>query len=164
MKTIALNCNECGAPLDVPESARFVTCSFCESRLSVEQTGNTYSTVLLEKLTATTEGLADEVRRLRAQTELASLDREWEQTRDSLMIQGQNGRKSEPSYVAAAMQAVVIVVIGSGASSVFGEAAFLMALAAAAVIVTITAIRAEGYKAARSRYNHRRQQLMDREH
>ena len=123
MKTIALNCNECGAPLDVPESARFVTCSFCESRLSVEQTGNTYSTVLLEKLTATTEGLADEVRRLRAKTELASLDREWEQTRDSLMIQGQNGRKSEPSYVAAAMQAVVIVVIGSGASSVFGEAA-----------------------------------------
>ena len=37
MRTIALQCNHCGAPLQVSESARFVTCTHCGTQLTIRQ-------------------------------------------------------------------------------------------------------------------------------
>lgn len=54
MKVIPLNCNHCGAPLEVAAKAKFVTCGFCNTRLSIQQTGSTYSTEVLEDLKETT--------------------------------------------------------------------------------------------------------------
>ena len=37
MKTTAVACNRCGAPLNVGEAARFVTCKHCDARLEIRQ-------------------------------------------------------------------------------------------------------------------------------
>ena len=38
MKLFSLNCNKCGAPLDVPGKVRFLTCQYCSAKLSVQRT------------------------------------------------------------------------------------------------------------------------------
>ena len=37
MKLLALHCNNCGAPTEVPRHLRFVKCSYCEVELSVQE-------------------------------------------------------------------------------------------------------------------------------
>ena len=62
MPTLALNCNNCGAPLSVPDGVRFLTCSFCQSQLEVVQEGNAAFTKVLEQLQERTEQVATDVR------------------------------------------------------------------------------------------------------
>lgn len=31
MRLISVNCNHCGAPLEVAEEVRFVTCAYCKT-------------------------------------------------------------------------------------------------------------------------------------
>ena len=78
MKLISVCCNHCGAPLDVSEQSRFVTCSHCNSRLIVQHTGNAVYTELLESLQQRTEEIADEVELLRLQADLTQLESDWE--------------------------------------------------------------------------------------
>ena len=34
MRLVSLNCNQCGAPLEVPEKVQFLTCGYCSARLN----------------------------------------------------------------------------------------------------------------------------------
>lgn len=120
MKLISLNCNHCGAPLKVPEDARFVTCGFCEQSLSVEHNGSVYSTRLLQEISNRTDALADDVRQLKQHAELENLDRQWERDRERFMIRDQNGVSREPSYagsVVAGLGATVFGLIWTGITS-----------------------------------------------
>ena len=40
-KLLNLSCNHCGAPLQVPEETKYLTCTYCSSRLQVEHSGGT---------------------------------------------------------------------------------------------------------------------------
>lgn len=51
MDLISLSRNNCGAPREVPESAKYLTCSHCGSRLAVQRTGTAYYTNLMEQIT-----------------------------------------------------------------------------------------------------------------
>lgn len=48
MQTWALNCNECGAPLEVAAGTKFVTCRQCGTRLTVVQTTTSLFTEIQE--------------------------------------------------------------------------------------------------------------------
>ena len=85
VKLIPLNCNHCGGPLEVPVDARFVTCSFCETRLAVERTNGTYSTAIIEQLDTRTESLASEVRRLHLRRDLDELEENYNRSRAKFM-------------------------------------------------------------------------------
>ena len=85
VKLIPLNCNHCGGPLEVPVDARFVTCSFCETRLAVERTNGTYSTAIIEQLATRTESLASEVRRLHLRRDLDELEENYNRSRAKFM-------------------------------------------------------------------------------
>jgi DNA-directed RNA polymerase subunit RPC12/RpoP len=74
---IALSCNHCGAPLDLPSSTRFATCAHCGSRLVVSETGGAWVTVVLDELTAKTDRLGGALRELQLRDELERLDAEW---------------------------------------------------------------------------------------
>ncbi len=115
MKLIALNCNHCGAPLEVPETANFVTCSFCETRLAVERTETTYSTTVLEQLQRKTTSLSREVAHLRLENELERLRREWEERRPSLMVRTQEGGLCVPNERVGQFTAVFCFTLGIAA-------------------------------------------------
>jgi DNA-directed RNA polymerase subunit RPC12/RpoP len=64
MELISLSCNNCGAPLEAPESAKYLTCAFCGSRLSVQRTGSAYYTNVMEQIAENTAQTAKAVEAL----------------------------------------------------------------------------------------------------
>lgn len=108
-----LVCNACGAPLEVPESANFVTCNHCGSQLAIRRGESATFTEQLDRLTETTEELTDRLDELTQQNRLEVLDREWERERESLLIRDTNGRMQVPTTGAALTDGIVLTVIGS---------------------------------------------------
>ena len=96
MDTIAVRCNHCGAPLKIPADARFVTCTFCNSELSVQRSEGAVSTALLQGISEKTDRIADDLGVLRIQGELALLDREWQMKRETMLIRNRRGNLVEP--------------------------------------------------------------------
>jgi len=108
----SLNCNSCGAPLEVPESARFVKCDHCKANLQIHRSGGGTFTEAVEQLTETTEDLAEQVARLTEHNELAALDRNWEIERESFMIQSMHGHRRLPTEGHIFASGIVAVVFG----------------------------------------------------
>ena len=106
MKVLSLNCNHCGAPIDAPVKAKFVTCSFCDARLAVQRTGSSYSTEILEELQATTQSLARDVAKIKTRSEVEDLDRSWTLERSNYLVQGKHGHVSKPSKTGAIIMGV----------------------------------------------------------
>mgnify|MGYP001096205623 CR=1 FL=1 len=48
MRILAITCNQCGTPLEVPEETRYLTCTACFSQLEVHCSGNATYTEVLE--------------------------------------------------------------------------------------------------------------------
>jgi DNA-directed RNA polymerase subunit RPC12/RpoP len=96
MKIMTLRCNECGAPLDVPDAARYITCKHCNSQLSVQRTASTVFTEKLEQISAKTDAMAENLDIIRIQNDIALLDNEWAAEREQYLVSGKNGTKHEP--------------------------------------------------------------------
>jgi hypothetical protein len=112
MDTISVSCNKCGAPLEVPDKTRFLTCSHCGSRLEVQRSGGAYFTSVLEEISRNTEKMSSDLEVIRLQNDLERIDREWQMKRQGLMTHNKNGGESEPSIGGA--------VVGGGIAIVFG--------------------------------------------
>jgi hypothetical protein len=167
MKLLTLSCNECGAPLEVPADAKFVTCGYCSARLAVQRTSNAVYTEVLEKIGEQTEKLAQEVEVLKLQNELARLDREWSDERERHMISDKHGRHEPstasviaPVLVGAVGLVMTLGMLGSGAPgmAIFG----LLFFAFGIVIAVANAGKASAYTKAREQYEWRRSQLLAR--
>jgi hypothetical protein len=117
-KIISVNCNHCGATLQVDEQTQFVTCNYCHSRLSIQRNAAAVFTQVLEKMEVQTGQIAGNLKLIEMQNELDQLDREWAMSRQSLMVSGQNGRQSEPS-IAGGVFAIVVGIVGGGAWTLF---------------------------------------------
>jgi hypothetical protein len=167
MNLLTLSCNECGAPLEVPESAKFVTCNYCSARLAVQHTPSAVYTEVIEKIGEQTERLAQEVEILKLQNELARIDREWNDERQQHMVSGKHGRH-EPGagdvigpIVAVAIGLVFAVV--TLASPAPGMALFGLLLIVFGIGVSIAnAGKASAYATAREEYERRRHHLLAR--
>jgi hypothetical protein len=112
MKITKVCCQGCGADLQVDETVRYVTCNYCHARLEVVHDPSVTHTRLMEKLEKRTERMADNLRVIELQNDLARMDREWELRRESFMVTGKHGHRSLPSTVGSAMSGVVAVVFG----------------------------------------------------
>lgn len=112
MKVLSLNCNHCGAPLEVSAKARFLTCGFCDARLAVEQTGNSYSTAVIEELQETTQRLSRDVEELKASSAIEQLDAAWDRKRKQHLVSDKNGRQSLPTKGSSVVGGIVVVVFG----------------------------------------------------
>ena len=84
LQTIA--CNNCGAPLAVPASANYVTCNHCGSQLAVKRDVNVTYTEKIREIDQRTEAMQVELDQLRADSDLAKLERDWEYERQKYMI------------------------------------------------------------------------------
>lgn len=122
MQLVRLACDGCGADLELPGDARFVTCRFCDARLEVRHTDSAAFTRVrkaVERVERKTEKLADEMQELRAENrvlrledELQQLEREWDEKKESMMIRGKDGSVSVPTRFSAQVIGFVTVVAG----------------------------------------------------
>lgn len=122
LKVIDVSCNHCGATLQVDEKTRFVTCSYCHSRLAIEHSNSAIFTQVLERIEESTGHMAGNLELLRLQNELEQLDREWMMARESLMVAGRDGQRSEPS-VMAGIVTIFFGIVGGGLWTVFASRA-----------------------------------------
>jgi len=113
VKLLSLNCNECGAPLEAPKQAKYLTCDYCEARLQVQHTGSAAYTKVIESIDDRTRQIAEDVKALRAFEQLERLDREWVMQRANFMVRGKDGEMSVPGKAGAV--AMGIIGVGGGA-------------------------------------------------
>ncbi|MEA3207084.1 MAG: hypothetical protein QOE70_141 [Chthoniobacter sp.] len=167
MKLISVRCNHCGASLDVGESARFVTCSFCNSQLAVERTESAVFTSKIDAIHARTEQIAGNLGVIQLQNDLEQLDREWLLERENYMVQNKHGVTSEPTGSGSVFGGLVAVVFGGfwtymaaehGAPSFFPFFGVVFILVGAAAAVNGYS-KACGLEQARTAYQRRRAAL-----
>ena len=109
----SLLCNSCGAPLEVPDSANFIKCKHCNTTLKVHRSSRGTTTEAIEKLTETTENLAEQVQKLTRQNELERLDRQWEQERQTFTFRDQEGGSHLPAQRFAWIIGSTVAFFGS---------------------------------------------------
>ncbi len=95
LETIA--CSNCGAPLQVPPSANFITCNHCQTSLAVHRNDSVSYTEKIARIDKRSQQMAGELAHLRYNDELARIDREWITERQKYVWKGQNGNYSEPT-------------------------------------------------------------------
>ena len=105
-----LNCNACGAPIEVTSSANFIHCNHCNTNLKIHRTASATFTESVDRLTNTTERLSDQVEKLTRQNELEALDRKWQNERASMMFRDKHGNMHVPSKMGAAGSVVGVAV------------------------------------------------------
>ncbi len=101
MKLEALSCNKCGAPLDVPSSANFATCSYCNSRLAIKREGGAHYTEVLDRIDTRTERMSGDLTAVRLHSELERLDREWHQADQGFTTRVQQSKSATLSHKGA---------------------------------------------------------------
>lgn len=111
-RVVSVQCNHCGAPLDVEETTRFATCGHCGSKLEIKHTGSAYFTSVLERLDQTTQSMAENLEVIRLQNELERVDREWDLERQKYAVRDKQGNISYPDGPTSIVGGVVGVVFG----------------------------------------------------
>ena len=177
MELETLSCNNCGAPLDVPLAANYVTCAHCGSRLVVQRSASVHYTEVLErldKLDSRTHNVEAELRAMRLEKAIEELDDSWRVQSRKFAAIGKNGSISMPTggdvyfYIALAIIAVVaspfVFSYASGAMPPFVPV--IVILFVLLVVISIWgAFRADqNYKAfvqTESRYKARRTSLLN---
>ena len=162
MEIMTLNCNSCGAPLDVAAGTNYVTCTHCGARLAVKRTGNSAYTEILEKLDQKTDAIAAQLEEITRHNELERIDREWEQEREKYLTRHKDGRLTEPHAASGIVMAVVGAGFGifwmvvaarvGGLMSLFG----LIFIGMAVFIGIRTTRMADEYAKAQAQYRRRR--------
>ncbi len=167
-RIVNVNCNHCGASLDIDEQTRFVTCSYCHSRLAVQHTGSATFTSVLDKIEQNTGQIADNLKVIELQNDLSQLDREWQNSRDELMVTGRRGSQNAPS-TAGGLVSIFVGLIGGGvwtalAASIGAPSLVILfgiifiVIGVAGGIVSLS--KADQLETARAAYESRRQHLL----
>ncbi len=91
MESLSVRCNHCGAPLQVSDATRFVTCQFCQSSLEVKRTDSSIFTEEVAKIAENTGKMAESLEVIALQNEIEKLDREWGIEQMNSMVPSRRG-------------------------------------------------------------------------
>ena len=120
MTTVSVRCNHCGAPLDVADQTRFVTCAFCHSQLEVKRTDNSVFTEEIGRIARNTDRMAESLEVIKLQNDLEQLDREWSDVRSG--YESKRGGKGPASRAGAALGLLFAVFFAIACFSMAGFA------------------------------------------
>ena len=166
MSLIPVACHSCGAPLEVPDQARFVTCRHCGIQLEVKHNESAAWTEQIdaieertEEIGERTEQLVDQVAHLQLQNAREEIDRQWDRERERFLVRQKNGHQTEPSMFGAIFGALVMAGMG-----LFAGAAMHPGIGVLIVVVAIGAglfgmQRATQFEQTRRRYQRRKADL-----
>ena len=178
-----MQCNNCGATLEVPSSANFVTCNYCQSRLAIRRSETVKFTERVEELADTTERIDENLEVIKLQNELERIDREWTIEREQFRIHGKHGSRlpDTESGGAGPVLGVVMgviflglfIVVGlgiaggaraAGAPAMFALVPIGMIIFAVVAVVggmVSSASKRNGYQQAERRYRDRRNSILN---
>jgi hypothetical protein len=170
MNAISVSCQNCGAPLDVADGVRFVTCGFCNSRLEIHRSPTATYSALIEKIEQRTEAMAEDLGVIRIQNEIEQLDREWMMQRDGFMVKNKDGGTREPGGIGgliASLFAAGFGVVWTIGASRIGAPGFFTAFGVIFICFALfggisTMAKGSSYQSARGSYDARRQLLLER--
>lgn len=117
MAIVPLSCANCGAPLEAPEYARFLTCGHCGSRLRQERSGSAVYTELVDQVAqvaSSARDIAEGVSQIAAHHRIEALDREWEETRQGFVTRDKEGHERDPGDSVVVPVVMGIVTTGFG--------------------------------------------------
>ena len=120
METTQVSCNGCGAALQVPEGARFVTCRYCNASLEIKRTESAVYTETLQRIDQRTAEMAEDLNVIRHEHEVERLDREWAERSVGLMSRSKDGTSTPPSMVGS----IIVMVIMGGFGLIWTVIAF----------------------------------------
>ncbi len=170
METLSLSCNHCGAILDIPGETRFVTCTYCDTKLEIRRKGGAAFTRVkkaVERLEVRTERaeeramkLEREVKLVRLEQEIDRLERAWERDRSELMNKNESGTLSAPTkgnawVLGAGMVGLAALVWWMAPSVGLGIYLGLACVIGGVVIASWQAGKAERYEKALGAYSER---------
>ncbi|MBX9622557.1 MAG: hypothetical protein K2X82_01965 [Gemmataceae bacterium] len=164
MEIVSLNCNNCGAPLEVAAGSNYATCGHCGARLAVRRTASATYTEVLEKLDRTTDAIAGHLATIARQNEVERVDREWERERARYV--GKDG--GEPQPVLGLVWGFLVAGFGvfwmTGAASIGAPSGFVL-FGLVFIIVPLTVglsglNTAGAYRAAEADYRRRRAEAL----
>ena len=117
-QTLSVRCQNCGSPLQVNDSIRFVTCGYCHSELQVVRDASTIHTEVLAKIEQNTTTTVNQLKVIELQNEIERLDREWETWKQQKLDRNPDGSLDQP--VAAASPKTIITVFAVGVVLIVG--------------------------------------------
>ena len=163
METLSVRCNRCGAPLQVSDATRFVTCQFCQSSLEVKRTESSIFTQEVAKIAENTSKMADSLEVIALQNEIEKLDRELgldQMLATKKNVSGPAAKIVGPMF--GIFFTVVCILMASGFSKA-GAGIFTMVplgMGVFGIVITLTFLRAGlNGDATHSMYQARREAL-----
>ncbi|HZZ72676.1 MAG TPA: hypothetical protein VFE24_10500 [Pirellulales bacterium] len=119
MELEAVVCNQCGAPLRIPLAVRFVCCAHCGSQLLVHREEGLLYTEKIDQLDQRTEQMATQLARLRYESALAQLDREWEEERKQYVAVDKSGNERKVRQLLGI--SIILAGFGSGMATLLSS-------------------------------------------
>lgn len=111
MQLETVNCGNCGAPLQIPDTANFVTCNHCKSSLAVKRMTSITLTETMERTEERLEKAESHLAHLVHQNRIEQERRRWERERERHMIKDKYGNKHVPSEGGAIFILILMVVM-----------------------------------------------------
>ncbi len=99
-KFVALNCPACAGPLRIDIRSIDARCNFCDAETKLHKIKGVYALHLVSRLRDEQQGLRHELRMIRVQNAVRTLDEKWEAAEKDLLkgssirIQGHKGKES----------------------------------------------------------------------
>lgn len=112
MKLQSLQCNHCGAEVEVSATTKFATCAHCGSRLTVVRTASSTYTELAEKVDQLHERVQRHFDRFDRHSELEELDRRWALELESYMVAAKDGARHLPTRQESVVSGIVVAMFG----------------------------------------------------
>jgi DNA-directed RNA polymerase subunit RPC12/RpoP len=165
MPTTSLLCDNCGAPLDVPDTARYATCGHCGSRLAVQRNATAAWTEVAERIAGDTGRINEGVTLLTLQAELERLDREWEMQQGKVSRRGKDGKPETAvgAFIGLLVPLFVLYMIfGKGELAPTIVLLAILAIGALAALRSGAIARILGSDLTESDYQRRRAELVHR--
>ena len=172
----SLSCNQCGANLDAPRAANFLTCNHCGTRLAVRRNESATYTELMEAVAKPLAAVADHLSDLAQEKALERIDREWEQEREQYYVRTRSGARHIPDATSSIFGGVVVAVFGAFWTIMAGSMAvtvgnsggptgmvacfplFGVLFTLAGIVMSVISYqKAQGYENALRRYQERRE-------
>lgn len=161
-------CQGCGASLDVGPTTQFVTCNYCNARLSVEVSASSTFTKVLDAIEKRTARLEEKLDAAEDRDALEALDRNWKAERRRFLLRRKDGSKTEPSVSIG----VAVIAVGLLGGAIFAQIAgghgademalfgLLFALGGVGIGVH-TIVQAKRFETARMLYEGEREAILD---
>ena len=166
MNLISVSCNHCGAPLEFPDSSKFITCKYCKSNLKIQHSGGAIYSEVLEEI----REVSNDVETIKWQNELERVDREWALKRQQFLVTNKNGHSSEPGssgasgIIGGVLAIIFCIFFMTGSSSMGAPALFSLFPIVMIIIIIFGMIKGssnnDAYQRAKSEFEQERNNIL----